>query len=86
MNVTGTAWTASGLQMKQNLNVEMRPEFAQALQNCMSFSSNAFLIGDYHLVENGRASLLMKTSSKRKRTKAELEEVKNEEEAMQNDT
>ena len=30
---------------KQNLNVEMRPEFAQALQNCMSFSSNAFLIG-----------------------------------------
>jgi hypothetical protein len=37
-------------------------------------------------VENGRASLLMKTSSKRKRTKAELEEVKQEEEAMRNDT
>jgi hypothetical protein len=28
----------------------------------------------------------MKTSSKRKRTKAELEEVKQEEEAMRNDT
>ena len=58
------------LEEKHNLNVEMRPEFAQALQNCMSFSSNAFLFGDYNLVENGRASLLMKTSSKRKRTKA----------------
>jgi len=32
------------LEEKHNLNVEMRPEFAQALQNCMSFSSNAFLI------------------------------------------
>ena len=30
------------LEEKHNLNVEMRPEFAQALQNCMSFSSNAF--------------------------------------------
>ena len=27
------------LEEKHNLNVEMRPEFAQALQNCMSFSS-----------------------------------------------
>jgi hypothetical protein len=36
-------------------------------------------------VENGRASLLMKTSSKRKRTKDELEEVKQEEEAMRTD-
>ena len=32
------------LEEKHNLNVEMRPEFAQALQNCMSFSSKAFLI------------------------------------------
>jgi hypothetical protein len=37
------------------------------------------------LVENGRASLLMKTSSKRKRTKEEIEEVKQEEEAMRGD-
>jgi len=36
-------------------------------------------------VENGRASLLMKPSSKRKRTKHELEEVKQEEEAMRVD-
>ena len=27
------------IEEKHNLNVEMRPEFAQALQNCMSFSS-----------------------------------------------
>jgi len=33
------------LEEKHNLNIKMRPEFAKALQNCMSFSSNAFLIG-----------------------------------------
>ena len=33
------------LEEKHNLNVEMRPEFAQALQNCMSYSIKAFLIG-----------------------------------------
>ena len=32
------------LEEKDNLNVKMRPEFAQALQNCMRFSSNVFLI------------------------------------------
>jgi hypothetical protein len=37
-------------------------------------------------VENGRASMLMKSSSKRKRTKEELEEVKGEEEALRQDT
>jgi septal ring factor EnvC (AmiA/AmiB activator) len=37
------------------------------------------------LVENGRASLLMKTNSKRKRTRDELEEVKQEEEALKDD-
>ena len=36
-------------------------------------------------MENGRASILMKPSSKRKRTKQELEEVKQEEEAMRGD-
>jgi hypothetical protein len=37
-------------------------------------------------VENGRATMLMKTSSKRKRTKEELEEVKQEEESFRQDT
>ena len=37
------------------------------------------------LVENGLASLLMKSSSKRKRTRDELEEVKQEEEALKDD-
>jgi vacuolar-type H+-ATPase subunit I/STV1 len=36
-------------------------------------------------VENGRASNLMKSSAKRKRTKEELEEVKQEEEALMED-
>ena len=42
-------------------------------------------ISYFDLVENGRASNLMKVSSKRKRTKQELEEVKHEEEAMRSD-
>ena len=33
-------------------------------------------------MENGRASNLIKSSAKRKRTKEELEEVKQEEEAL----
>ncbi len=39
----------------------------------------------YQLVENGRASNLMKSSAKRKRTREELEEVKQEEEELKND-
>ena len=42
-------------------------------------------ISYFDLVENGRTSNLMKGSSKRKRTKQELEEVKHEEEAMRGD-
>jgi hypothetical protein len=44
------------------------------------------LVYESLLVENGRASMLMKSTSKRKRTKEELEEVKQEEDAMRNDT
>jgi hypothetical protein len=36
-------------------------------------------------VEKGRASNLMKSSAKRKRTREELEEVKQEEEELKND-
>ena len=36
-------------------------------------------------MENGRASLLMKSTSKRKRTREELEEVKFEEDALKED-
>ena len=36
-------------------------------------------------MENGRASNLMKSSTKRKRTREELEEVKQEEEELKND-
>ena len=37
------------LEDKHNLNVEMRPEFAQALQNCMSFSRKS---NDGNLIHN----------------------------------
>ena len=37
------------------------------------------------IVSHGRASLLMKSSSKRKRTNDEIEEVKQEEEALKDD-
>jgi len=37
------------------------------------------------IAQNGRATLLMKSSSKRKRTKEELEEVKMEEDSMRDD-
>ena len=37
------------------------------------------------IVENGRASNLMKSSTKRKRTREELEEVKQEEEELKTD-
>ena len=40
---------------------------------------------DSRIVENGRASNLMKSSTKRKRTREELEEVKQEEEELKND-
>ena len=63
------------LEEKNNLLVEMRPEFAQAFQNCMSFSCKGMPWSYCDVVKNGRASNLMKGSSKRKRTKAELEEV-----------
>ena len=36
-------------------------------------------------MENGRASNLMKSSTKRKRTREELEEVKNEEAELRDD-
>ncbi len=73
------------LEEKNNLLVEMRPEFAQAFQNCMNFSRKSDSLISMFLVENGRASMLMKGSLKRKRTKAELEEVKQEEEALRGD-
>ena len=40
---------------------------------------------DSRIVENGRASNLMKSSTKRKRTREELEEVKQEEDLLKDD-
>ncbi len=64
------------LEERRNLLVEMRPEFALAFNECMRFSRKENLAPLFNLVENGRASNLMKSSAKRKRTWEELEEVK----------
>lgn len=42
-------------------------------------------VDDVDVGENGRATNLLKGGSKRKRTRAELEEVKKEEEELKND-
>jgi hypothetical protein len=59
----------------------MRPEFANALQSCLNFSCKKY----YHQIKiasKGRAANLVKESSKRKRTREELEEVKEEEDEL----
>ncbi len=70
------------LEENNNMLVEMQAEFAQAFQNCISFSCQGIPCFFCDLVENGRASNLMKGSLKRKGTKVELEEVKHEEKAL----
>jgi hypothetical protein len=64
--------------------VQMRPEFAQALNSCLNFSSKAFTMLPF-IASHGRAANLVKGSSKRKRTKEEIEEVKGEEEELKDD-
>ena len=57
----------------------MWPEFAQALNSCLKFSSKADNLLPY-IASHGRAANLVKGSLKRNRTKEEIEEVKGEEE------
>jgi hypothetical protein len=72
------------LEESQNLIVQMRPEFAQALNSCLNFSSKPYTF--FHFIaSHGRAANLVKGSSKRKRTKEEIEEVKGEEEELKDD-
>ena len=72
------------LEQSQNLIVQMRPEFAQALNSCLNFSSNNYICWPF-IASHGRAANLVKGSSKRKRTKEEIEEVKGEEEELEDD-
>lgn len=72
------------LEQSRDLLVEMRPEFATALNNSLNFSSKVLLFLVI-IAERGRAANLLKGSSKRKRGRAELEEVKEEEKAFKGD-
>ena len=65
--------------------VELRPEFAEALEKCISFSSIMHYLTNYFIAHHGRAAFLLKDSSKRKRTRPEMEEVKKEEEEFKKD-
>ena len=64
------------LEQNQNLMVEMRPEFAQALKRCESFSSKTSPLLNLFVGSKGKAAFLLKPSSKKKRSREELEEVK----------
>jgi hypothetical protein len=68
----------------RSMLVEVRPEFAKAFAQCMSFSckNTASIILDG---EKGRFAGLLKGQSKRKRTRAELNEVRSEEEELKQD-
>ncbi|CDW82385.1 UNKNOWN [Stylonychia lemnae] len=62
------------LEQNRDLVVEMRPEFADALNRCLNFST-----------ERGKSANLMKDSSKRKRKANEIREVVEEEKQLRND-
>ena len=73
----------SKLEKSRNLNVSIRPEFAQALQNTLNFS-NKYVYKNY-IASNGKAVNILKGSTLRKRTRLEREEVKDEESDFKKD-
>ena len=58
----------------------MKPEFVDALDKCVTFSRNLIIFLTISLVEKGKSTGFLKDSSKRKRKRDEIEEVKDEEE------
>jgi hypothetical protein len=70
------------LENTQNMIVEMRPEFAQALRRSISFSCKFLTILIHDLESHGKSASLLKMNSKKKRTFAEMEEVKEEEKSL----
>ena len=67
------------LEEKRNLCIEMRPEFVEALEHCLNYSSNNMINFILTIAEKGRSLALLKDSSRRKRNRNELEEIKEEE-------
>jgi hypothetical protein len=62
----------------------MRPEFVEALENCMNFSSMLYFTL-INIDGKGKAIHLLKPSSKHKRRREEMDEVKEEEELLKED-
>ena len=74
------------LEVSRHLLVDMKPEFAEALQNCISFSCKFVKsLFCFHLEHKGKSVSLLKEGSKRKRKHEEMEEVKEEEEKLKTD-
>ena len=69
---------------KRDLTIALKPEFLEALNHSEVFSCNSFLINS-HIVHKGRTVSFLKDSSKRKRKRSEIEEVKVEELELKQD-
>jgi hypothetical protein len=64
--------------------LDMHPDFYEALQNTVAFASILHSL-DHPIASHGKGAYMLKGSSKRKRTHAEVEEVKDEEEELKQD-
>ena len=74
------------IEHARNLLVDMKPEFADALSKCISFSCKYYLTSLLiHIEHKGRSTALLKESSKRKRRHEEIEDVKEEEQRLKED-
>ena len=59
----------------------MKPEFVNALENCISFSGKYWNIFNI-LANRGKSAYMLKDSSIKKRSKRQIEEVKEEEKLL----
>ena len=59
----------------------MRPEFADALRKSLIFSCNVYMLHMF-IESHGKSAFLLKGSSKHKRKRSEMEEVKEEEKML----
>ena len=59
----------------------MIPEFAEAMKRCSTFSC----IMTHSIASKGKATFMLKGSSKKKRSRVEMEEVKHEEDELNED-
>ena len=62
----------------------MRPEFASALKSVRALAVS-FDPPQLRIASKGKAAFMLKASSKKKRSRLEMEEVKHEEDALNDD-